>query len=49
MRRDIWEASGWSSNQNPNNPRGYRAKKIYFEIISMTPGIWRRKSVLRRK
>jgi Carboxypeptidase regulatory-like domain/TonB dependent receptor len=26
MRRDIWEAAGWSVNQNPANPRGYRPK-----------------------
>lgn len=26
MRRDIWEAAGWSVNQNPRNPAGYRPK-----------------------
>jgi hypothetical protein len=26
MRRDIWEAAGWSVNQNPNNPPGFRPK-----------------------
>src|SRR6476646_1046103 len=26
MRRDIWEAAGWSVNQNRNNPRGFRPK-----------------------
>ena len=26
MRRDIWEAAGWSVNQNRSNPRGYRPK-----------------------
>jgi len=26
MRRDIWEAAGWSVNQNRNNPPGYRPK-----------------------
>jgi hypothetical protein len=26
MRRDIWEAAGWSVNSNPANPRGYRPK-----------------------
>ena len=26
MRRDIWEAAGWSNNQNPNNKPGYRPK-----------------------
>jgi hypothetical protein len=26
MRRDIWEASGWLNNQNPNNKPGYRPK-----------------------
>lgn len=26
MRRDIWEAAGWSVNQNPKNPPGYRPK-----------------------
>jgi hypothetical protein len=26
MRRDIWEAAGWSVNQNPANPKGFRPK-----------------------
>lgn len=26
MRRDIWEAAGWSVNQNPNNKPGFRPK-----------------------
>ena len=26
MRRDIWEAAGWSVNQNPANPPGFRPK-----------------------
>ncbi|MDE3166991.1 MAG: TonB-dependent receptor, partial [Acidobacteriota bacterium] len=26
MRRDIWEAAGWSVNQNPKNAPGYRPK-----------------------
>jgi hypothetical protein len=26
MRRDIWEAAGWSVNQNRNNPPGFRPK-----------------------
>ena len=26
MRRDIWEAAGWSVNQNRANPPGYRPK-----------------------
>ena len=26
MRRDIWEAAGWSVNQNPSNPPGFRPK-----------------------
>jgi Carboxypeptidase regulatory-like domain len=26
MRRDIWEAAGWSVNQNPANAPGYRPK-----------------------
>src|SRR5262249_24261020 len=26
MRRDIWNAAGWSVNQNPNNARGFRPK-----------------------
>ena len=26
MRRDIWEAAGWSVNQNPNNRPGFRPK-----------------------
>ena len=26
MRRDIWEAAGWSINQNPNNKPGFRPK-----------------------
>jgi Carboxypeptidase regulatory-like domain/TonB dependent receptor len=26
MRRDIWEAAGWSINQNRSNPPGYRPK-----------------------
>jgi hypothetical protein len=26
MRRDIWEAAGWSVNQNPANKPGYRPK-----------------------
>jgi hypothetical protein len=26
MRRDIWEAAGWSVNQNPANSKGYRPK-----------------------
>ncbi|MBV8821041.1 MAG: TonB-dependent receptor, partial [Acidobacteriaceae bacterium] len=26
MRRDIWEAAGWSVNQNPANRPGYRPK-----------------------
>src|SRR5215831_5705284 len=26
MRRDIWEAAGWSVNQNRSNPAGYRPK-----------------------
>src|SRR3954454_13691547 len=26
MRRDIWEAAGWSSNQNPANRPGFRNK-----------------------
>src|SRR5260370_31395612 len=29
MRRDIWEAAGWSVNQNPNNPPGFRPKERY--------------------
>ena len=26
MRREIWEAAGWSNNQNPNNKPGFRPK-----------------------
>ena len=26
MRRDIWEAAGWTVNSNRNNPPGYRPK-----------------------
>src|SRR5215467_936767 len=26
MRRDIWEAAGWSVNQNRSNPAGFRPK-----------------------
>ena len=26
MRRDIWEAAGWSINQNPANKPGFRPK-----------------------
>ncbi len=31
MRRDIWDAAGWSSNSNPKNPPGYRPKERYNE------------------
>lgn len=29
MRRDIWNAAGWSINQNRNNPPGFRPKERY--------------------
>ncbi|HZT31630.1 MAG TPA: TonB-dependent receptor [Bryobacteraceae bacterium] len=32
MRRDIWEAAGWSSNSVPGRPPGYRLKERYNEV-----------------
>ena len=29
MRRDIWEAAGWSVNQNVNNKPGFRPKERF--------------------
>jgi hypothetical protein len=31
MRRDIWNAAGWSVNQNRNNAPGYRPKERFNE------------------
>lgn len=31
IRRDIFDAAGWSSNANVHNPPGYRAKERYNE------------------
>ncbi|MDQ2899596.1 MAG: TonB-dependent receptor, partial [Acidobacteriota bacterium] len=31
MRRDIWDAAGWTSNSNPRNAPGFRAKERYNE------------------
>ena len=32
MRRDIWNAAGWSVNQNTRNPVGFRPKERFNEI-----------------
>jgi hypothetical protein len=41
MRRDIWNAAGWSSNQNTKNPPGYRAKERYNEAGGAAGGpVW---------
>ncbi len=41
MKRDIFDAAGWSNNQNPRNPVGYRPKERFNEEGGAAGGpIW---------